>query len=297
MAGCCGPSRGTPVASAPRPLADRGDADPRVDMVRLGGTFLMGDDGPLANPADGEGPVRSVDVAAFWIARGNVTNADWREFVEATGHRSDAEMYGWSFVAAPLLGDDTPVRGRVAGSPWWCAVDGADWAHPEGPSSDVSGRADHPVVHVSHRDATAYATWAGGRLPTEAEWELAARGGLERAIYPWGDDLTPDGAWRCNIWQGRFPEENTAEDGHVGTAPVGSYPPNGHGLHEMTGNVWEWTADAWSDTESFARRGGSYLCHESWCNRYRVSARDHSGVDDSTSNLGLRLAADDPEPA
>jgi formylglycine-generating enzyme len=196
---------------------------------------------------------------------------------------------------------------------WWLAVNGATWRHPEGPGSDVATRPHHPVVHVSWRDAAAYAAWAGKRLPTEAEWEMAARGGLDQARYPWGDELAPRNRWRCNIWQGRFPTHNTAQDGHTGTAPVRSYGPNGYGLYEVAGNVWEWCADYWSTTwhaedrpstrvdpigphsgTSHVTRGGSYLCHESYCNRYRVAARTHNTPDSSTGNTGFRCAADPP---
>ncbi|MDX1510269.1 MAG: formylglycine-generating enzyme family protein [Nitriliruptorales bacterium] len=279
-------------------------------MIPLpGGTFAMGYEGPLQNVGDGEGPVREVTIEPFLIDETAVTNRQFGRFVKETGHVTDAERFGWSFVFHLLVPDDvaSTVEARVAGAEWWWVVEGATWRSPEGPGTDVARRPQHPVVHVSHNDARAYATWAGKRLPTEAEWEFAARGGLAGAIYPWGDELTPRDRWRCNIWQGRFPVENTEEDGWLGTAPVKTYGPNGFGLFEMTGNVWEWTADRWTtdhmagtalpqagdgSTEEFARRGGSYLCHDSYCNRYRVAARDHSAAHDSTGNTGFRCAAD-----
>jgi formylglycine-generating enzyme required for sulfatase activity len=261
-----------------------------------GGVFAMGYDGPLANPGDGEGPVREVEVAPFRMSPTTVTNQQFATFAKATGYVTDAEREGWSFVFAALVRDPKAVTGRVAGAEWWCAVQGASWRTPGGPGSDTGEWQSHPVVHVSANDAEAYCAWSGTRLPTEVEWERAARGGLDGALYPWGDDLRPGNAWRCNIWQGDFPRRNTGEDGHLGTAPVKSYRPNGYGLYQMTGNVWEWTSDAWSadgavDAEQRVRRGGSYLCHDSYCNRYRVAARDHSRLDDATGNIGFRVAA------
>ena len=196
----------------------------------------------------------------------------------------------------------------MASAQWWRQVYGANWRHPAGPQSDVNGLTDHPVVHVSWNDAMAYCDWAGVRLPTEAEWEFAARGGLVQKRYVWGDEFAPDGAAMCNIFEGSFPVENTAEDGYVGTAPVASFPANGYGLHNMAGNVWEWCND-WFHTnyhetgptsdpmgpdagEAKVMRGGSYLCHDSYCNRYRVAARSSNTVDSSTGNLGFRVAAD-----
>lgn len=172
-------------------------------------------------------------------------------------------------------------------------MNGAWWRCPEGPGSDLDGRWDHPVVQVSWHDAAAYCKWAGKRLPSEVEWEYAARGGLDQARYPWGDELTPGGEHRCNIWQGQFPVRNTAEDGHVGTAPVEAFAPNGFGLHNVSGNVWEWCADRFTGaSENRAMRGGSYLCHDSYCNRYRVAARTSNTPDSASGNLGFRCAAD-----
>jgi len=270
----------------------------------------MGYEGPDANPFDGEGPVRRVTVSAFTLDTTAVDNDRFRRFVEATGHVTTAERDGWSFVFGPFVPEHLRASAVPApGVPWWWRIDGARWDQPEGPGSDLEDRRNHPVVHVSFNDAVAYAAWAGKRLPTEAEWEYAARGGLESAIYPWGDELTPSGRWRCNIWQGEFPTANARDDGYAGTAPVDAFEPNGYGLHQMVGNVWEWTADCWTAEhdlepaidptgpatgEFHVRRGGSYLCHDSYCNRYRVAARDRSHRADTTANIGLRCATDLP---
>ena len=272
-----------------------------------GGTFLMGCDNEWAYPGDGETPVHDVDIAPFRVGATTATNGDFAAFADTTGHTTDAERFGWSFVFAGLLPDDHLDTRGVAQAEWWRQVEGATWRHPEGPRSDIDGRGDHPVVHVSWNDAQAYCAWSGTRLPTEAEWEYAARGGLVGATFPWGEDLELDGEHRMNVFQGTFPGENTAVDGHLGTAPVRSYPPNGYGLFEATGNVWEWTDD-WYDPEWYGRRsdgspagppsgthrvmrGGSYLCHASYCRRYRVAARSANTPDSSTGNLGFRVAA------
>ncbi|MFI9388060.1 formylglycine-generating enzyme family protein [Kutzneria sp. NPDC052558] len=257
----------------------------------------MGADDRDGFPDDHEGPVREVEVAPFAIDPHAVSNTRFAAFVSATGYRTEAETFGWTYVFARFLpGRLRAVSPRPDSAPWWCAVAGAYWRHPEGPGSDLDGRWDHPVVHVSWADAVAYCAWAGRRLPTEAEWEYAARGGLDQARFPWGDELTPGGRHQCNIWQGPFPARDLAEDGYSGTAPVHSFPPNGFGLHNMAGNVWEWCSD-WFDHHRTTRamRGGSYLCHPSYCNRYRVAARMRNTPDSSSGNLGFRTAAD-PEP-
>ncbi|MGA9859623.1 MAG: formylglycine-generating enzyme family protein [Solirubrobacteraceae bacterium] len=307
--GCCSPSRGTdspaPTAALATPaISPRADAG----MVSLpGGTFVIGSADRFAYPEDGETP-REVEVSPFAIARCAVSNREFRAFVNGTGYVTEAERFGWSFVFGGLLPDDFPPTRAVAAAPWWRQVYGADWSHPEGPDSDVSMRADHPVVHVSFSDALHYCAWAGTRLATEAEWEFAARGGLAGAAFPWGDELEPGGEHRMNVWQGGFPGENTTADGYYGTCPVAAFPPNAYGLHNVTGNVWEWTAD-WFDTGYRAHdrrrdptgpptgtrrvsKGGSHLCHASYCRRYRVAARQGNEPDSSTGNLGFRCAAD-----
>jgi formylglycine-generating enzyme required for sulfatase activity len=267
----------------------------------------MGDPFGEGYPADGETPVHEVRLAAFRMDTTAVTNAQFAAFVKDTGHVSGAEEFGVSAVFHQAFrGSRRDVVNQVAGSPWWLAVRGASWRHPEGHGSDVGTRQNHPVVHVDWYDAQAYATWAGKRLPTEAEWEYAARGGLAGRRFAWGDELTPRGRWMCNIWQGTFPTENTADDGHLGTAPAKSYAPNGYGLSCMAGNVWEWCAD-WFAPGYYVRaplhdprgpesgdqrvmRGGSYLCHSSYCHRYRVAARSSNTPESTSGNTGFRCA-------
>jgi formylglycine-generating enzyme required for sulfatase activity len=260
-------------------------------MVSLGGgTFLMGAEGPGCIPGDGEGPVREVKVEAFSIDPCAVSNRRFGAFVDATGYETDAERYGWSFVFGGLLPDEFPdTRGAVQ-APWWRQVLGACWNRPEGPHSSIEECLDHPVVHVSWQDANAFCAWSEARLPTETEWEYAARGGLVQKHFPWGDELEPGGEHRMNVWQGTFPAKNTLEDGFLGTCPVDAFPANGYGLHNTSGNVWEWCADAVGGAR--ATRGGSYLCHHSYCNRYRVAARSSNTADTSTGNTGFRCARD-----
>ena len=255
-----------------------------------GGTAQVGSTDP-DHPE--EWPVREVELASYLVAACAVTNAEFAEFAAATGHRTDAERYGSSFVFAGFLPDDFPPTRGVAAAPWWREAPGADWAHPFGPQSGLDGLDDHPVVHVSRTDAEAYAAWRGVRLPTEDEWEHAARGGLEGQPFPWGAELEPGGVHRMNVWQGTFPAEDTAADGWRGTCPADTFPPNAWGLHNTTGNVWEWCAGAWSGAgEDGVSRGGSYLCHASYCRRYRVSARQQHSPDSSAGNLGFRVASD-----
>jgi formylglycine-generating enzyme required for sulfatase activity len=266
-------------------------------MIELaGGAFRMGTEDADSFPQDGEGPVRTEVIEPFAIDAHAVSNERFAEFVAATGHVTDAERYGWTFVFAGLLPDDFPETAALIGAEWWRQVMGADWAHPEGPGSSTEGREEHPVVHVSWNDAEAFCAWSGTRLPSEAEWEFASRGGLVQARFPWGDELEPDGEHRMNVWQGTFPTHNTEADGYLGTAPVDSFEPNGYGLHNTSGNVWEWCAGDFRDQRGVvlgkAIRGGSYLCHHSYCNRYRVAARTSNTQDSSSGNTGFRCAAD-----
>ena len=275
-----------------------------------GGSFLMGSSHHYGE----ERPARRVTVDGFWMDRHAVTNRDFARFVRRTGYRTLAERApdpaGYPGARPELLVPASTVfvkpRQRIGlDNPylWWRYLPGADWRHPQGPGSSVRSRADHPVVHVAWEDVAAYARWAGKRLPTEAEWEYAARGGLDGATYAWGEEFTPDGEHLANTWQGEFPYENTRADGYEGTAPVGTYPANGYGLHEMIGNVWEWTADVYADhtpsccagdsraADEVPRKvmkGGSHLCAPNYCQRYRPAARLAQAIDTSTSHLGFR---------
>ncbi|MFG2757925.1 formylglycine-generating enzyme family protein [Streptomyces wuyuanensis] len=289
---CCAPRRAAgytgvtsrsvpPSATPPQPVGGWREL--------RGGTFLMGCDDP-PYPQDGEGPARQVAVGPFALAATAVTNAEFAAFAEATGHTTDAERHGWSFVFGGFLPDDFPPTRAASAAPWWRQVHGAYWRRPEGPGSGLDGRAGHPVVHVSHNDALAYCAWAGLRLPAEAEWEYAARGGLAGMPYPWGDRRDPGGEFRMNVWRGDFPHRNTAADGYRGTCPVDAFPANGHGLFNMTGNVWEWCADPFGPGGTRVLRGGSHLCHASYCFRYRTSARIGSTPESSSGNTGFRCA-------
>ena len=293
-----------PITPSPMPIRRRWSP-------LIGGAFLMGSH-DRRFPDDGEGPVRKVTLAPFAIACHAVSNLQFGEFVRATGYTTDAERHGWSFVFAGLLSDEArqAITSRPAATPWWAMVPHAYWAQPEGPHSTILDRLDHPVVHVSWNDAKAYCQWSSARLPSEAEWEMAARGGLEQAIFPWGDELTQGGEHRCNIWQGQFPDINSADDGYCGTAPVHAIKANGFGLHNVAGNVWEWCADFFSPryhhvtaagdpfngepSPNRSLRGGSFLCHDSYCNRYRVAARSCNTPDSSASNVGFRVARSEP---
>ena len=285
------------------------------DMVELpGGTFRMGS----ADFYPEERPVREVSVGRFWIDRHPVTVAEFRRFVKDTGHVTWAEQQpepaDYPDADPELLVPGSLVFRRTVGPVdlrdyrnWWTWMPGADWRHPEGPGSNVGGRERHPVTHVAHADAAAYAEWAGKSLPTEAEWEYAARGGLDGAIFTWGDEFAPKGRMMANTWQGEFPWQNLLLDRFEATSPVGTYPPNGYGLYDMAGNVWEWTDD-WFTTpaaetgsccapqlpladERFPRKvikGGSHLCAPNYCLRYRPAARQGEAVDTSTGHIGFR---------
>nr|XP_015202870.1 PREDICTED: sulfatase-modifying factor 1 [Lepisosteus oculatus] len=272
------------------------------------GKFTMGTDEP-AIPQDGEGPARTVHIQQFYMDVYEVSNLEFENFVNATGYVTDAEKFGDSFVYEGLLSEQvkTQISQAVAAAPWWLPVKGATWRHPEGPDSNISDRLNHPVLHVSWNDAMAYCSWAKKRLPTEAEWEFACRGGLENRLYPWGNKLLPKGQHYANLWQGEFPVHNTGEDGYVKTSPVTSFPANGYGLYNIVGNAWEWTADWWSvhhttdevhnpkgptTGKDKVKKGGSYMCHKSYCYRYRCAARSQNTPDSSASNLGFRCASE-----
>ncbi|HDS0923437.1 TPA: formylglycine-generating enzyme family protein [Stenotrophomonas maltophilia] len=296
------------------------------DMVRIaGGNFTMGSDRHYAE----EMPAHRVRVDPFWIDRHAVTNRQFADFVKATGHVTLAEkpadpllypgadpalLLPSSLVLVPPTG---PVdKGNIYN--WWQYLAGADWRHPRGPGSSLAGLEDHPVVHVAYEDALAYANWVGKALPSEAEWEYAAKGGSDDTDFPWGDELAPGGHHMANTWQGEFPWENLQLDGYEYTAPIASFPPNGFGLFDMIGNVWEWTGDWYGahagstkscctpsnprggerdqsidpgDAAGIPRRvtkGGSHACAPSYCQRYRPAARMAQPVDTSTSHIGFR---------
>lgn len=281
----------------------------RIPQASLpGGVFTMGDRTGDGRTADGERPLHEVSLPGFSIDIHTVTNDDFARFVDETGYRTESEVFGYSAVFhLAFSGDEADVLGRPPQTPWWLGVAAADWRHPGGRHSTLDGIGDHPVVQVTWNDAQAYCAWAGRRLPTEAEWEYASRGGLDGARYPWGDDVMVGGAWNCNIWQGEFPTVNTLEDGFLTTAPARHYEPNAYGLYQTVGNVWEWCQD-WYDPGYYDRspvsspagpeagnqrvlRGGSFLCHDSYCNRYRNSARSQNTPDSAMSNAGFRTVA------
>jgi len=260
-------------------------------------------------PDDNDSPRKKVFVSSFRISPYSVTNAEFATFVSHTGYQTVAEKEGWSFVFQSFLNDPTKYPNFARTAPWWRYVDGACWYAPEGPNSSVETRQNHPVVHIAWYDAIAYCKWSGLRLPYEAEWEFAARGGLSRKKFPWGNQIVPNGKHMMNTWQGDFPTLNTGEDGWKGTAPVDSFPPNGFGLFNMTGNVWEWVQDFYGPRplpkrfperdpkgpdEGFQRiqRGGSYLCHKSYCDRYQVHSRIPSDPTNSAGHSGFRVASD-----
>ena len=319
------------TASAAPPGACAGPAgDPAADMVWIERqTFVMGADDQRPE----ERAAHEVTVDGFWIDRHEVTNAEFAQFIEATGYRTLAER-GLDPEKNPGLPPELLAPGSMVFSmpdavanlqdvtQWWRYQPGADWRHPEGPGSSIVGRENHPVVHVAVEDAMAYADWADKRLPTEAEWEAAARSGLEEATFTWGEHYDPVQGWKANTWQGRFPVEDRGEDGHHGTAPVGCFEPNGYGLYDMAGNVWEWTADWYLpghrpepvtnprgpelfQAAAFAGdriprrviKGGSWLCADNFCARYRPAARQPMDADLGASHIGFRTVSDTPPAA
>ena len=293
-----------------------------------GGEFYMGVD-PDEFPSDQDisdaADVHMVYVDGFWMDKTEVTNEQFAKFVSATGHVTDAEKTPTKEEFPDAAPEDLKPFSIVFKKPagrvnlndhlsWWDRRYGASWKHPEGPGSTIKGREYYPVVHVSFNDAVAYCKWAGKRLPTEAEWEFAARGGLDRKLYPWGNELKPDGKWMVNIWQGDFPLTNTKEDGYEGIAPVGSFPANDYGLHDVSGNVWEWCADWYRsnyyflspernpqgpvvgfdflerDLQKRVQRGGSYLCADNYCIRYIVGTRGKGEITSAQNHCGFRCA-------
>jgi sulfatase modifying factor 1 len=306
---------GAAAGDAAPPRLTAAGAGYRPRLVQLpAATFRMGTADGEGFPEDGEGPPREVRLESFAIAATTVSNREFREFVRATGHVTDAERIGSSFVfylqVAPAC--RAKIRRVTPELPWWVDHPGACWQRPHGPGSGIDDRLDHPVVHVSWADAQAFCAWSGTRLPTEAQWEYAARGGLDGRRYPWGDVLPAGGRGTLNIWQGTFPNR-PAVDWQPSTVAGDAFEPNGHGLHNVAGNVWEWCLDWFSPayhrltatrdpvfdapTGRRSLRGGSFLCHESYCNRYRVAARSSSPPQSTSSHCGFRVVASvDPLP-
>lgn len=271
-----------------------------------GGESQIGTDRPEIK-ADGEAPSRKLRLKPYGIATTTVTNRDFATFIEMTGYKTDAEKIGWSYVFRGLMRNDKGMNHPDL--PWWNAVQLAYWAQPFGAGSTWEDIESHPVVHISAHDAEAFGKWAGGRLPSEGEWEHAARGGTEPKRYPWGDsEPSNENAHLCNIWQGSFPTNNTEADGYYGTAPALSFQPNSFGLYNLSGNVWEWCSDRFrirsiskaakvrntlaTEEQERVLKGGSFLCHASYCWRYRIAARSGRAPDNATSNCGFRLAFD-----
>ncbi|WP_188434710.1 formylglycine-generating enzyme family protein [Microbacterium murale] len=310
--GCGAPARSALLsigARSERTTAQGRSGTHRIEQVVIpAGTFVMGDSSGDRNVADGEVPRHPVSLSTFSIDATTVTNEAFAAFIDATGYRTEAEQFGYSAVFhLAVTAPEDDILGVPPQTPWWRGVRGADWRRPGGEGSSVDELGDHPAVHVSWNDAVAYCEWAGRRLPTEAEWEYAARGGIEGAKYPWGDDEVDAGGWRANIFQGEFPTRNTEEDGWSTTAPVRTFTPNAYGLWQPVGNVWEWCADRFDASyylsspasdptgpaggDARVLRGGSYLCHISYCNRYRNSARSQNTPDSSMGNAGFRTVA------
>lgn len=302
---CCAPSRRAArpdVSPKYAPFSQR-ETDTSETVKIPSGIALIGTTRPyFAN--DGEGPLRKKTVAAFRMDTTAVTNARFQTFVAETGYITDAERLGDSLVFQGLLPKGTPPSHAVADAPWWRVIPGANWRSIFGPGTDAACNPDHPIAHISWNDASAFSAWAGGRLPTEAEWEHAARGGLGDVKFPWGDEEPDDASFQpCNIWQGQFPHRDLGLDGYIGTAPARSFAPNGYGLYNMAGNVWELTSEVFrvrslkkavlaehAHKKGFRlSKGGSFLCHKSYCYRYRIAARNSSSADTTTSHMGFRL--------
>lgn len=304
---CCGATRNNGAAAAPPDSKPKSGRSLAHDAVLIpGGTALVGTKRPQI-PDDGESPVRTIHLKPFHIAATVVTNEAFAAFIKETGYVTEAERFGWSFVFWSQVPENYGPTEGVIDVEWWRRVNGATWASPNGLGTEATCLPDHPVVHVSWNDARAYCNWVGGRLPSEAEWEHAARGGLGDVRFPWGD-AEPDDTNHapCNIWQGRFPQTNTGYDGYMTTAPAQSFEPNGYGLYNVVGNIWEWTADPFR-IRSLKRqvkqrlqgmpgykvsKGGSFLCHRSYCYRYRIAARSGTSPDSSTTHQGFRVIWD-----
>lgn len=305
---CCPPatperSDFTPLLFKPSPSAVK-----PVSIPIPSGMGLLGTAKPMIR-SDGEGPLRKGQVRSISMSVGAITNAEFAVFIADTGYVTEAEHLGWSFVFWYQVPDYVGQTQSVPGSPWWHRVDGASWQCITGPKCSLARELhDHPVVHVSWNDAVAYSSWVGGRLPTELEWEHAARGGLGDVRFPWGD-AEPDDNENifCNIWQGRFPKTNTNKDGYYTTAPAVSFEPNGYGCFNMVGNVWDWTADNYRLPSQHAKpeslktdqpsvmklaKGGSFLCHKSYCYRYRIAARIANSLDSATTHMSFRVVWD-----
>lgn len=264
------------------------------------GTYSIGTN-DVVFESDEEGPERQVSLDQFYLDKFQVSNKDFQEFVDKTNYKTEAENFGDSFVFKALISPEIQTEYenfRVLQAPWWYKVKGVDWQHPEGPGSSIDNRLNHPVVHVSWKDANAYCTWKGKRLPTEAEWEAACRGGKKRKLFPWGNKMNPNDKHWMNIWQGEFPDGNSGEDGDVATCPVDKYRQNNFDLYNMVGNAWDWTNDFWNKADDTminkerVKKGGSYLCHKSYCYRYRCAARSQNSQDSSAGNLSFRCAKD-----
>ncbi|MEL6522205.1 MAG: formylglycine-generating enzyme family protein [Pseudomonadota bacterium] len=303
--GCCAPAR-SETANRNRMVARPARPFHPVQTITVpGGSAIIGTSTPVFSE-DGEGPLRRKKIKPFQISATTITNEAFAQFVADTGYQTEAERIGWSFVFHSDVPATLPETQGVVGLEWWRKVDGASWSAPNGPGTDHAGP-DHPVVQVSWNDAKVFASWCGGRLPSEAEWEHAARGGLGDEPFPWGQAEPNDTSFTpCNIWQGRFPTYNSAADGFARTAPAKSFEPNGYGLYNMVGNVWEWTAEPYrvkSLKKNAVRKmeglrgykllkGGSFLCHRSYCFRYRIAARIGNSPDSTTPHQGFRVVWD-----
>jgi len=297
---CVPPRKPNENPFTPQTFRVSGNAEIPARSLIPAGEALTGTDKPYIR-SDGEAPLRKDSIDSFFMSRTSITNEQFAAFVADTGYASEAEHIGWSFVFWNQAFETTEQTHGVPGTPWWRVVDGASWKHITGPKCSLEKELpDHPVVQVSWNDANAYCSWIGGRLPTEKEWEHAARGGLADVRFPWGDDEPDDdNATLCNLWQGEFPQRNTAKDGYLTTAPAKSFRPNGYGLYNMIGNVWDWTADSFrnaaqhrDDENTKVAKGGSFLCHKSYCYRYRIAARIGNTIDSATTHMGFRVVWD-----